>query len=138
MMNKSYSELITLKTFKERFEYLKCPGSVGIDTFGSGRYLNQDLYGSQWWKNQRNKIIARDGGFDMALDGYPTNRIVIHHINPITVEDFENDSPLIYDSENLVCVDFLTHQAIHYGTFESVKPVGIVERKPNDTCPWRK
>lgn len=136
-MNKCYSELITLKTFKERYEYLKIGRAVGFDTFGSERFLNQDLYNSKWWRNLRNRIIARDGGFDMALQDYPTDRIVIHHINPITVEDFDNNSPLIFDEENLVCVDHHTHQAIHYGTFDLVKPVGIVERKPNDTIPWR-
>lgn len=136
-MNKRYSELIALKTFKERYEYLKCVGSVGLDTFGSGRYLNQELYNSKVWRNLRNKIIARDGGYDMALEGYLATRIVIHHINPITIEDFENNSELIFDPENLVCVDFNTHQAIHYGSFDLIKPVGIVERKPNDTIPWR-
>lgn len=137
-MNKTYSELISLKTFEERFNYLKIFGKVGLDTFGSDRFLNQALYSSLYWKKEiRPKVIARDLGFDMALEGYPANRIVIHHINPITAEDFDNDSPLIYDLENLVCVDSETHNAIHYGDFNSIKPVGIVERKPNDTIPWR-
>lgn len=136
-MNKCYSELISLKTFKERFEYLKLGGGVCHDTFGSNRFLNQDFYNSKCWRNVRNRIIARDLGFDMALEGYPASRIVIHHINPITVDDFENDSPLIFDEENLICVDNHTHQAIHYGTFDIVKPVDIVVRKPNDTIPWR-
>ena len=137
-MNKSYSELLKFATFKERFEYLKCAGSIGLDTFGSERYLNQDLYNSKLWRNIRNKIISRDGGFDMGLEGYPANKIVIHHINPITLDDFENETGLLYDPENLICVDAETHRAIHYGSFESIKPVGIIERRPNDTIPWRK
>lgn len=136
-MNKSYSELITLKSFKERYEYLQIKRNVCESTFGSQRFLNQDFYNSKCWRNLRNRVIARDLGFDMALDGYPADKIVIHHINPITVEDFENDSPLIFDMENLVCVDYNTHQAIHYGTFDLIKPVGIVVRRPNDTIPWR-
>lgn len=136
-MSKSYSELIRIPTFQERFEYLRCPGIVGIDTFGSGRYLNQDFYNSKCWRNLRNQVIARDCGYDMALEGYLADRIVIHHINPITLEDFENNSSAIFDLENLVCVDNATHQAIHYGSFELIKPVGIITRKPNDTIPWR-
>lgn len=136
-MNKSYSELITLKSFKERYEYLQIKRNVCESTFGSQRFLNQDFYNSKCWRNLRNRVIARDLGFDMALDGYPADKIVIHHINPITVEDFENDSPLILDMENLVCVDYNTHQAIHYGTFDLIKPVSIIVRRPNDTIPWR-
>lgn len=136
-MNKSYSELISLATYKERFDYLKCPGVVAKDTFGSMRYLNQQLYSSTPWRNLRNKIIARDNGFDMACEGFVAERIVIHHINPITVDDFENDNPIIWDPENLVCVDSKTHQAIHYGDFDMIKPVEFAERYPYDTCPWR-
>ena len=136
-MSKSYSELIKLSTFEERFNYLKLGGFVGYDTFGSDRYLNQDLYNSRVWRNLRNNIIARDGGFDMALEGFIADKIVIHHINPITVDDFENDSPNIWDPENLICVDRLTHNAIHYGDINLIKPVGITIRTPNDTIPWR-
>ena len=136
-MSKSYSELIKLSTFEERFNYLKIGGFVGYDTFGSDRYLNQDLYNSRVWRNLRNNIIARDGGFDMALEGFVADKIVIHHINPITVDDFENDSPSIWDPENLICVDRLTHNAIHYGDINLIKPVGITIRTPNDTIPWR-
>ena len=136
-MSKSYSELIKLSTFEERFNYLKLGGFVGYDTFGSDRYLNQDLYNSRVWRNLRNNIIARDGGFDMALEGFMADKIVIHHINPITVDDFENDSPNIWDPENLICVDRLTHNAIHYGDINLIKPVGITIRTPNDTIPWR-
>ena len=136
-MNKRYSELIQIPTFEGRFEYLKLHGGVGHDTFGSNRFLNQDFYNSREWRNLRNRIIARDGGYDMALEGFWADKIVIHHINPVTVEDFEDDSPDIWDLENLVCVDKLTHNAIHYGDISLIKPVGIVVRSPGDTIPWR-
>lgn len=137
MLSKSYSELISIKEYEKRFNYLKCPGLVAKDTFGRMRFLNQQLYTSTPWRNLRNKIIERDNGFDMACEGFLAEQIVIHHINPITVEDFENDSPLIWDPENLVCVDKRTHQAIHYGDYSMIKPVELVERYPYDTCPWR-
>lgn len=137
MSSKSYSELISIKEYEKRFNYLKCPGLVAKDTFGRMRFLNQQLYTSTPWRNLRNKIIERDNGFDMACEGFLAEQIVIHHINPITVEDFENDSPLIWDPENLVCVDKRTHQAIHYGDYSMIKPVELVERYPYDTCPWR-
>lgn len=136
-MTKSYSELIKIPTFKERYEYLKCNNSIGQDTFGMLRFFNQDLYRSKTWKTLRNRIIARDNGYDMALQDYICDKIVIHHINPITVEDFECNSSIVYDPENLVCVDFYTHQAIHYGNFESIRPSEPTIRKPYDTCPWR-
>lgn len=136
-LNKSYSELITLTTFKERFEYLKLNGAVGKDTFGHQRYLNQDFYSSAPWRSLRNKLIIRDGGFDMAFEGMPCVKIVIHHINPITVEDFENNNPIVWDPENLVCVDFNTHNAIHYGDFNLIKQISVIERRPNDTSPWK-
>lgn len=137
-LEKRYSELIQLPTFKERFEYLCLGGGVGVETFGSNRYLNQALYNSSPWRTLRNKLIVRDEGYDMACKGYLCDRVVLHHINPITVEDFEEDNPLIWDPENLVCVDTMTHKAIHYSDFNLIKPVGIVVRSPNDQSPWRK
>lgn len=137
-MIKSYSELIKIPTFKERYEYLKCQNSVGQDKFGMLRFFNQELYRSNVWKQLRNKIIVRDNGCDMALDDHICDKIVIHHINPITVEDFECNNSIVYDPENLVCVDFNTHQAIHYGNFDSIRPSEPTIRKPYDTCPWRK
>lgn len=136
-LNKSYSELIAIPDYKSRFEYLKCPGTVSEETFGFMRFLNQNLYSSKIWRNLRQKIIARDGGFDMAFEGIVADQIVIHHINPINVEDFENDNPLIWEPENLICVDKKTHQALHYGNFELIRPMEVVERRPFDTCPWR-
>lgn len=137
-MIKSYSELITLSTFKERFEYLKIGQGVGELTFGAERYLNQAFYNSWEWKHRiRPKIIVRDNGKDMALNDYDIfGQVLIHHINPITIEDIENADPKVTDPENLVCVSFLTHQAIHYGSFDRI-PALPTERQPNDTIPWR-
>lgn len=135
---KTYSELITLPTFEERYEYLRVDGRVGEATFGYDRYLNQVLYTSPEWKSFRDKIIIRDDGFDLACDGYevPT-RLTVHHIEPITVEDVLNRHPKVFDPDNVVCVSHNTHMAIHYGD-SSMLPANPVERKPNDTCPWRK
>lgn len=141
-MNKSYDELIRLKTFEERFEYLKCPGKIGDDTFGYNRWVNQKFYTSPEWRNFRNKIIVRDDGCDMALENYkiPDGEIIhIHHINPMTVEDILNRNPKIFDENNVVCVRELTHKAIHYGDLSSM---GIIkglndERYMNDMTPWK-
>lgn len=138
MMNiKTYSELITLPTFVDRFNYLKIGGSVGRETFGQDRYLNQILYNSYEWRRFRRDIILRDGGFDLACEGIEiVGKIIVHHIDPITVEDVLNRHPKIFDPENVVCVSMDTHNAIHYGDI-SLLTVEPVERKPFDTCPWR-
>lgn len=134
---KCYSELITLPTFEERFNYLKLNGFVGKDTFGYDRYLNQMLYKSPEWKSIRNQIIIRDNGCDLACEGYEIKgRILIHHINPITVEDILNENPIIFDPENLISTVHNTHNAIHYGD-ESLIIKGPIERTKNDTIPWR-
>ena len=138
MMNKSYSELIKLPTFDERFYYLKLEGKVAEDTFGSHRYLNQTLYRSPEWKEIRRKVIMRDNACDMALDGYEIpSKVLIHHINQITPEDIYVRSDKIFDLDNLVCVSFKTHQAIHYGDISLAKVDQPIERCMNDTCPWR-
>lgn len=139
---KTYSELIKLKTFEERFNYLKCPGKIGDDTFGYDRWINQKFYTSQQWRNFRNRIIVRDDGCDMALANFviPDNEIiVVHHINPMTVEDIVNKNPMIFDDDNVVCVRDLTHKAIHYGDLTSigVLPGFTNERTQNDTIPWK-
>lgn len=131
-----YSELCRLRTFEERFDYLKLQGVVGESTFGFDRYLNQLLYRSSEWKKVRNAVIVRDDGCDMGLADYPANRIIVHHMNPLSVEDLENRSELIFDPEFLICVSFNTHNAIHFGD-EKLLPKLPVERKPGDTCPWR-
>ena len=137
MSIRTYSELITIPTFEERFEYLQLKGSVGKDTFGYDRYLNQVLYRSPEWKRLRNQIIIRDGGCDLACDGYDIyNKVLIHHLNPITVEDILARSRKVFDPDNLVCVSHNTHNAIHYGDVDLLV-TGPIIRTKNDTCPWR-
>ena len=137
MSIRTYSELITIPTFEERFEYLQLKGSVGKDTFGYNRYLNQVLYRSHEWKRLRNQIIIRDGGCDLACDGYDINsKVLIHHLNPITVEDVLARSRKVFDPNNLVCVSHNTHNAIHYGDVDLLV-TGPIIRTKNDTCPWR-
>ena len=137
MSIKTYSELITIPTFEERFEYLQLKGSVGKDTFGYDRYLNQVLYRSPEWKRLRNQIIIRDNGCDLACDGYDIyGKVLIHHLNPITVEDVLARSRKVFDPDNLVCVSHNTHNAIHYGDVDLLV-TGPIIRTKNDTCPWR-
>lgn len=137
MSIKTYSELITIPTFEERFEYLQLKGSVGKDTFGYDRYLNQVLYRSPEWKRLRNQIIIRDSGCDLACDGYDIyDKVLIHHLNPLTVEDVLTRSRKVFDPDNLVCVSHSTHNAIHYGDVDLLV-TGPIIRTKNDTCPWR-
>lgn len=137
MSIRTYSELITIPTFEERFEYLQLKGSVGKDTFGYDRYLNQVLYRSPEWKRLRNQIIIRDAGCDLACDGYDVyGKVLIHHLNPITVEDVLARSRKVFDPNNLVCVSHNTHNAIHYGDVDLLV-TGPIIRTKNDTCPWR-
>ena len=137
MSIRTYSELITIPTFEERFEYLQLKGSVGKDTFGYDRYLNQVLYRSPEWKRLRNQIIIRDAGCDLACDGHDIyDKVLIHHLNPITVEDVLARSRKVFDPDNLVCVSHSTHNAIHYGDVDLLV-TGPIIRTKNDTCPWR-
>lgn len=138
IMNKSYSEVIELPTFLDRYRYLKLGGIIGEDTFGFDRYLNQTLYRSAEWKCFRREIIVRDEGRDLGCDGYEiVGNILVHHINPITIEDVLNRDPKIFDPDNVICVSHNTHNAIHYGD-ENLLITEPVIRKPNDTCPWKK
>ena len=115
MLRKNYSELVRLPTYQERIEYLQTHSSVGDETFGNRRYLNQILYNTSEWRSFRNDVIIRDGGFDMALEGYPVDsRAIVHHINPLTIEDILNRSSAVFDFENVVLVSYDTHNAIHY------------------------
>ncbi len=135
-MWRTYSELIQYPTLLDRFKYLKLDGIVGIDTFGHDRFLNQALYTSYEWKKIRNRVIVRDMGCDMALDGYGIyGRVIIHHINPLSIEDIESRSSKVFDMDNLVCVSHMTHEAIHYGD-ENLLPKDPIERKPGDTRLW--
>lgn len=138
MMMKSYNELITIPTFEERFRYLKIYGVIGNQTFGYDRYLNQKLYNtSREWKRIRDKVILRDNGCDLGCEGFEIyGKIIIHHINPITVEDIVTCNPCVFDLNNLISTSHNTHNAIHYGDEKSLI-VAPIERKQYDTCPWR-
>lgn len=136
---RSYSELIQIPSFEDRYNYLKCFGSVGFETFGNERYLNQILYSSREWKQIRKAIIARDNGFDLAHPDYPIGdrNIYVHHINPITVQDILERNQCVFDLENLVSTSFVTHNAIHYGVENGSPRSELIIRTPNDTCPWK-
>lgn len=135
---KTYSELITLPTFEQRYEYLRLDGSVGVETFGFDRYINQKFYHDPEWIRIRDKVITRDNGCDLGVRGYEINyeRIIIHHITPITLEDIVNRHPIVFDLENLITVTHNTHLAIHYGDTNLISKVPV-ERTKNDTCPWK-
>lgn len=138
MSIKYYSDLIKFNTFEERYEYLKTPGRVGEETFGFDRYLNQTFYKSKEWSRIRNIVIARDLGCDLAFDGLEIfGTIIVHHINPITIDDLLNRTKYLLDPEFLVCTSDNTHKAIHYSDKDLLKRNILVERRPNDTCPWR-
>lgn len=133
----NYRELSQLKTFKERFEYLKLNAIVGEATFGFDRWLNQRFYTSKLWRDVRNKVILRDNGCDLGIEGYEIrDKIIIHHLNPITVEDITlYHEDVLLDLDNLICVSDRTHHAIHYGD-EKLLPQTLTERRSGDTCPW--
>lgn len=134
---KCYSELIALPTYEERFQYLQLNGRVGSDTFGFDRYLNQKFYKTPEWRRLRNQIILRDNGCDLGVEGYEIFGIImIHHMNPITKADIVSMTEYLTNPEYLICVTPNTHNAIHYGD-ESLLCTGPIERKPNDTCPWK-
>ena len=146
---KTYTELCQYTTFEDRFHYLQLHGTVGYDTFGFDRWLNQSFYQSREWRQFRDRIIVRDAGCDLACKDHPITdwvlqdgkavrpKISIHHLNPITKEDVINHSEKLLDPENAICVSAATHKMIHYGTGNEKKlPDG--DRRPGDTCPWRK
>ena len=136
-MIRTYSEFKKLKTFKERYQYLRLRGKVGTSTFGFDRYINQKLYASSRWKDARDTVIVRDNGCDLGCTGMELHdRIIVHHVNPITLEDIENDIDELYDPEYLVCTSHRTHEAIHYSD-ESLLPREPITRRKNDTTPWK-
>lgn len=142
MIIRTYSELITIPTFVERYRYLKLDGVVGKETFGFDRYLNQIFYNSDEWKSLRNYVIIRDTGLndycrDLGVDGYDIHgKILVHHMNPINVNDILRRSKFLLDPEYLICTVKNTHDAIHYGD-ESLLITEPITRYKNDTCPWR-
>lgn len=136
-MYKTYSDLIKIEKFEDRFDYLSLIGIVGEITFGGHRYLNQMLYQSEKWKSIRREVIFRDNGSDLAHIDYPIiGSIYIHHINPITIDDVLEERPCVFDLNNLICTTFRTHNAIHYGS-KDLLPKDPVNRKKGDTCLWR-
>lgn len=135
---KTYSELITIPTFEERYRYLKLQGVVGKETFGFDRYLNQIFYQSAEWKRVRDQVIIRDNGCDLGVEGFEIyGRVLIHHMNPITDKDIINRSELLLDPEYLICTTKDTHNAIHYGD-ESLLVTAPIVRTQYDTCPWKR
>ena len=138
MIIRTYSELITLPTFEERYRYLKLNGNVGEETFGFDRYLNQMFYRSAKWRSIRDYVIIRDGGFDLAIkDREIRGKILVHHMNPISKSDILNESEFLLNPEYLISTVKNTHDAIHYGD-ESLLIANPVARRKNDTCPWKK
>lgn len=135
---RTYSELIQIPTFEDRYAYLRLGGMVGEETFGIERHLNQSFYRSPEWRKVRREVIVRDSGCDLGMPGFQIyEHIIIHHMTPITLEDLEEGSDLILDPNNLICVSDRTHNAIHFGD-KSLLPQLPIERRPGDTCPWRR
>lgn len=152
-MVRTYSELIKLPTFEERLSYLLLSGKVGAETFGFDRWLNQHFYKSEEWKKLRRQIIIRDNGCDLAVQDYIygvngeklykyeiQGSILVHHMNPIAADDIVNCTPYLMNPDFLISTSFKTHQALHYerATLSKKPPIYLNERKPNDTCPWKK
>ena len=136
-MIRTYSELSRLSTFEDRFKYLQLHGNVAADTFGFDRYLNQRFYKSIEWKQARERVIMRDMGCDLGLKDYPiSGEIIVHHMNPMSLEDLESNPGILLDPEFLICVSLETHNAIHYGDERLVEDKTIQERKPHDTKLW--
>ena len=135
---KTYSELVKLQTFEERFEYLRLGGTVGKETFGFDRYLNQRFYRSSGWKSIRDRVILRDNGCDLGMEDRPIyGRILIHHMNPVSIDDIRRQTEFLLNPEYLICTTHMTHNAIHYGD-ENLLIKIPPERTKNDTCPWKR
>ena len=136
---RTYSELSKLKTFRERYEYLKLDGTVGEETFGFDRYINQMFYKSEEWKRIRNYVITRDNGCDLGIQDRKIvdSVILVHHMNPITKEDIINKNEILLDPEYLITTIKPTHDAIHYGD-ENLLAEDLIVRSKNDTCPWKR
>lgn len=138
MIIRTYSELIKLPTFEERYRYLRLGGRVGEETFGFDRYLNQAFYKSKEWKDIRDFVIVRDNGCDLGIEDREIyGKILVHHMNPINIEDIVNRTEYLLDPEYLISTVKNTHDAIHYGD-ESLLIMAPIERTKNDTCPWKR
>lgn len=134
---RSVTELLSLPTFEERFEYAKLGGIVCEETFGSKRYLNQVLYQSREWKRTRREVIIRDNGCDLGIEDYPIRGYVyVHHLNPLTIDDILDGSPYVFDPDYSISTSLITHNALHYGSLDlAVRKPAI--RTQYDTCPWK-
>lgn len=136
-MIRTYSELLKAQSFEERYTYLKLNSAVGVDTFGNERFINQQFYQSDEWRSVRDKVIIRDNGCDLGVDGYDIfGEIIVHHMNPITVSDILERSEYLLNPEYLICTTLATHNAIHYSDENQLIQMPV-ERSRNDTCPWR-
>lgn len=137
IMTRTYTEMMKLKTFSERYKYLKLNGIVGNETFGSDRHMNQSFYTSRRWRETRDIVIIRDGACDLGIDNMEIHdRLIVHHMNPMTLQDVENDSDVLYDPEFLICTSDKTHNAIHYGD-DNHLGMEYTPRTPHDTTPWK-
>ena len=140
-MIRTYTELMSLPTFEERFEYLRLSGKVGSETFGFDRWLNQNLYQhDREWKRARRDVIIRDCGYDLGCEDHPIPngvKLIVHHMNPISQEDILKRSEFLFNPEYLITTTDSTHNAIHYGDSSLLMAIKPIERVPNDTCPWR-
>ena len=135
-MIRTFSELQKIKKFEDRYLYLRLGGNVGKDTFGFDRYLNQTLYTSTRWIKTRDIVILRDNGCDLGVKEYPIGgRIIVHHMNPVSIEDIYQERDVVFDPEYLICVSPDTHLAIHYSD-NKLLPKNPITRYSNDTCPW--
>ena len=136
-MFRCYTELIELRTLEERFEYLRLNGAVGEELFGYARYLNQEFYHGGEWRDVRDRVIIRDGGYDLGVPGCKiVGNIYVHHMNPVTKEQLLNNDPILLDPEYLISCSYNTHQAITWGQIELL-PQPLIVRRPNDTVPWK-
>lgn len=139
MITRTYSELILLPTFEERYEYLRIKGKVGADTFGFDRYINQKFYRSLEWKRIRDQVILRDNGCDLGIEDRPIfGKVLIHHLNPVSVDDIVDATEYLLNPEFLICTTLDTHNAIHYGDESKLLRTKPTIRLPNDTCPWKR
>lgn len=134
---RTYTELSQLYSLEDRFEYLRLNGEVGEELFGYARYLNQEFYHGAKWRDVRSKVIIRDRGYDLGVEGWKiVGNIYVHHMNPVTLQQLKDNDPILWDPENLICCSYDTHQAVTWGD-PKLLPQPIIVRRPNDTCPWR-
>ena len=134
---RTYTELSQLYSLEDRFEYLRLNGEVGEELFGYARYLNQAFYHGAKWRDVRSRVIIRDRGNDLGVEGWKIlGDIYVHHMNPVTLQQLKDNDPILWNPENLICCSYDTHQAVTWGD-SKLLPQPIIVRRPNDTCPWR-